>query len=417
MSTLLDRLSALDIADLLLSVAARRHSATLTLEPMGTHHEATLLSETGAKSRVSLPGELGDAVAVRLGVVAGSDPWSEDGHLGRVKVRAGSTEADFMVVLRHTTRGWSAEVRRMYEADTKPPPTIEGQVPVEWIGPYQLEGTLGRGGMGVVYRATREGSGKPVAIKVLHPELASDPRIAAQFVREGRAASLSNHPGIVNVTDFGTLPDGRAFLVMELVEGKTLEKVLAEGPLPPARAVRIARRILDALSAAHVRGVFHRDLKPANIFLDDQDGVKIADFGSAKLDAIAPEAPEPPPEGAEARSSAVGTPGYMSPEHARGLPTDERTDIYAMGCILFKMLNGRVPFEGRVLMDVLFKQTPVAIPALASPHGPLPEVLERIVARSLARNLEERYANASEMRQDLDRALATLPLNERTRPR
>jgi serine/threonine-protein kinase len=107
----------------------------------------------------------------------------------------------------------------------------------------------------------------------------------------------------------------------------------------------------------------------------------------------------------------------MSPEHARGKPTDERTDIYAMGCILFKMLNGRVPFEGRVLMDVLFKQAPVPIPALASPYGELPEVLERVVARALARNVDERYANASEMRQDLDRALATMPLNERTRPR
>ena len=150
-------------------------------------------------------------------------------------------------------------------------------------GSYRLTTELGRGGMGVVWSAFHVESGRTVAVKVLHSEVAQDARLGAQLGREGRAASLANHPGIVNVTDFGTSPSGRAFLVMELVEADTLDKLLEAGALPLRRALVVARRIASALQAAHVRGVIHHDLKPSNVFVDAHDNVKIGDFGAARV--------------------------------------------------------------------------------------------------------------------------------------
>jgi serine/threonine-protein kinase len=242
-----------------------------------------------------------------------------------------------------------------------------------------------------------------VAIKVLHRELAADPRLASQFVREGRAASLANHPGIVNVTDFGRLPSGRAYLVMELVEAATLEAVLAEGALRPRRAVAIARRIAAALAAAHVRGVIHRDLKPSNVFLDPHDGVKIGDFGAAKVISPLPDST------ATQHGVVLGTPFYMSPEQARGLPTDERTDFYALGCILFRMIAGRPPYEGETVMDIVSGHMSRPVPRLESPVGPVPEAVVSIVAKAMAKRAEDRPQTVSEIGADLDRALASFP--------
>jgi serine/threonine-protein kinase len=226
--------------------------------------------------------------------------------------------------------------------------------------------------------------------------------MSARFVREGRAAALVNDPGVVGVSDFGTLPDGRSFLVMEWVEGRTLEEVLGEGgTLPPAEAVRATIRILAALEAAHVRGVVHRDLKPSNVFLVPGGRVKIADFGAALVDD--------PLRGAGTETGIIlGTPAYMAPEQALALPTDGRSDLYAVGGILFRVLSGAPPFRATALVEVLRQQIEDPAPPVTSPHGPLPDVLTGCVARALAKRPDDRFRSAAEMRAVLELALVLL---------
>ena len=176
------------------------------------------------------------ALGVRLGILARLDPWGEGTRCGLVRLRTGKGTAEFLVELDRSPLGSSVEVRRISDAadlEAAHAAHQEDEV-LRHVGAYAVLGELGRGGMGVVYRARHDETGRVVAIKVLHRELAADPRLASQFVREGRAASLANHPGIVNVTDFGKLPSGRAYLVMELVEFGTLEAVLAAGRAPPS---------------------------------------------------------------------------------------------------------------------------------------------------------------------------------------
>lgn len=258
--------------------------------------------------------------------------------------------------------------------------------------------------MGVVYRAQPKDGGPPVAVKVLQAELAADPACVEQFVREGQAASVSNHPGIVGVLDFGRSPEGTAYLVMELLEGPTLEQVLADGALEAARALVVARRIAAALEAAHVRGVVHRDLKPSNVFLDPLDFVKLADFGAAKL-----RLPMGQGRSAGTTGPVMGTPLYMAPEQALGQPTDERTDVYALGCILFQMVAGRPPFLGRDISEVLRLHASTPAPQAVSPYGRVTADVEAILRRALAKRPDERYASVGEMGADLERALRTLP--------
>jgi serine/threonine-protein kinase len=334
------------------------------------------------------------------------DPWAPGARLGRIDVRVGGRRAELLVVLRDTPWGFAVELRRLvaHEAATRAADLASG---AGRIGPYHLEREIGRGSMGIVYRARRAGTGPPVAVKLLNPSIAYDPAMSARFVREGRAAALVNDPGVIGVSDFGSLPDGRAFLVMEWVEGCTLEEALGEGgTLPPAEAVRIVLRILTALEAAHVRGVVHRDLKPSNVFVTHGGQVKIADFGAALVDD--------PLRGSKTEAGLIlGTPAYMAPEQALALPTDARADLYAVGGILFRVLSGAPPFRGAALLEVLRMQIEDAAPAVTSPHGPLPEVVTGCVARALAKRPDDRFRNAAEMRAVLELALVLLGGAER----
>jgi len=400
------RPSAIDVADALLCVLVFERAAALLLGPRGDRYEVLLTREATPEALVDLPPALGHAVAARLGLMGGLDPWGAGDRLGRVVVRVGRAHGEFVVILRDLETGFEAEVRRLAEyaeaATTDELARGSGR-----IGPYLVEKEIGRGAMGIVYRATREGTGAPVAVKLLNPTIASDPAMSARFVREGRAAALVNDPGVVGVTDFGTLPDGQGFLVMELVEGRTLEEVLEQsGTLPADEAVRIVRRIAAALAAAHVRGVVHRDLKPSNVFVTAEGQIKIADFGAALVqDALRTVAAE--------ASVILGTPAYMAPEQAQALPTDDRADVYSLGCILFRMLSGAPPFPGGAVLEVLTKHINDPAPPVTSPRGPLPASLVECVARTLAKLPDDRFRSVSEMKAALDEVQRQLGGSER----
>jgi eukaryotic-like serine/threonine-protein kinase len=212
------------------------------------------------------------------------------------------------------------------------------------IGEYVVEGKIGEGGMGVVYAATHPVIGKKAAIKVISHSLSRDTDAVQRFIQEARSVNTIRHINIVDVFAFGQLPDGRRYFVMEWLQGSSLAGRIAGGPMPPFEAVEVLDQIADALEAAHEKGIVHRDLKPDNIFLVDVRGgrqlVKLLDFGIAKL----------MDEGGVINRTRtgmmMGTPGYMSPEQARGVRVDHRTDVYALGAIAFELLTGKLPFDG-----------------------------------------------------------------------
>ncbi len=200
-------------------------------------------------------------------------------------------------------------------------------------GRYRILSLLAEGGMGVVYKAERVGIGRPVVVKFLHAILSDKPGIVDRFEREARATARLNHPNCVALIDFG-IDDGSPYLVMEYVEGKTLADLLDHGAVPAGRAVDIIRQILGGLEHAHDRGILHRDLKPANVMIVEVEGyrgdfVKILDFGLAKLAWPGEDKRDVTVEGI-----AIGTPGYMSPEQAAGVPSDRRSDVYCVGALL-----------------------------------------------------------------------------------
>jgi serine/threonine-protein kinase len=269
-------------------------------------------------------------------------------------------------------------------------------------GRYVVEALLGQGGMGFVYAARHAIIDKRVAIKVLRKEAAQDEASAQRFIAEAKAASKIGHQNIVDITDFGVLQHGHAYFVMEFLDGPILSKLSGSGLyLEPKRAIGIAIQIARGLHAAHQKGIIHRDLKPENIFVLERDGqndvVKIVDFGIAK----------------DTRSSrkltqvgmVLGTPEYMSPEQATGQPTDHRVDMYALGCILYEMLIGEVPFKGENSNKTLTKHVfeSVTPPSQRRPDLEIPPALEAVVLRTLEKKPNDRYGDMKELMSELER--------------
>jgi tRNA A-37 threonylcarbamoyl transferase component Bud32 len=279
-------------------------------------------------------------------------------------------------------------------------------------GRYHLERKIGEGAMGVVFSARHAVIERPLAIKVLKREAMHDTATVRRFVQEAQAASRIGHPNIVDVTDFGTTPDGMTYSVMELVPGQTLGTALRnDAPFAPARAIRIAGQIARALAAAHDKGIVHRDLKPENVFLLDREGrpdfVKIVDFGIAK---VTPQSGKPTEPRLTRAGSVFGTPEYMAPEQAAGRgDTDGRADIYALGVILYEMLCARVPHRGDSMLRTLAMQMldPIAPPSKVRPELAIAPELEAIVMRALAKEREQRYPTMGELVAALE---AILPL-------
>ena len=271
------------------------------------------------------------------------------------------------------------------------------------ISHYRLEEEIGRGGMGVVYRATDTRLERPVAIKILPAELTADTDERRRLLREARAASALNHPHIVTIHEVGE-DDGTTFIAMELVDGEPLDRVLARGALPLPAALDYAGQVAGALGAAHERGIVHRDIKPGNIAITRDRRAKVLDFGLAKLTQRAPT--DATASFATLPGTVVGTLAYMSPEQAEGKPVDARSDVFSLGAVLYEMLSGRRPFAHTSdlgLVAAILRDDP---PPLRTVNAGVPAAVERIVHRALAKSPAARYANAAELRADLAAALA-----------
>jgi serine/threonine-protein kinase len=279
--------------------------------------------------------------------------------------------------------------------EASPPEPPDPRVGAVLQGRYRLDAQLASGAMGVVYRGERLQLGRPVAVKFLHPWIATQKAFLTRFETEARAMSRLQHPNCVSVIDFGI--EGTPYLVMDFVTGKTLRETLGAGRLPPARALRLVRQLLAGLGYAHAQGIIHRDLKPENLILSDEPGLsdhlRILDFGLAKLrDGPAMTA-----------GFAVGTPSYMSPEQtgADGA-IDARTDLYAVGVVLFELLSGRKPFQSENVGELLLMHREQAPPLLRAVAPDLSADMEAVVSKALAKLADDRFQTAAEFATALD---------------
>jgi hypothetical protein len=271
------------------------------------------------------------------------------------------------------------------------------------ISHYRIVRALGAGGMGEVYLAEDTKLGRQVALKVLSRDSANDPDRRARFEREARAVAALNHPGIVTIHSVEE-DQGVLFLTMELVDGRTLSECIPQGGMTLHQLLKIGIPLTDAIGTAHHRGITHRDLKPANVMVGHDGRVKVLDFGLAKQqsqDSFQGETAMVPTAHVTAEGKILGTVAYMSPEQAEGKPVDQRSDIFSLGIVLFEMATGQRPFKGDSNVSVLsavLKDTP---PLVTDLRSDLPRDLGRIVKRCLAKDPEERYQSAKDLRNDL----------------
>ena len=283
-----------------------------------------------------------------------------------------------------------------------PPVTVSPDAPDPRVGSviqgrYKILAALASGGMGVVYRGERLQLGRPVAIKFLHPWIATQQSFLDRFQVEAQAMSRLGHPNCVSVIDFGV--EDVPFLVMDFIAGRNLRSIVQHGRLEPARALGFARQILSGVAHAHAQGIVHRDLKPENIIIGDTPGlvdyVRILDFGLAKLK----DGP------ALTVGMAVGTPSYMAPEQTlSGGVVDSRTDIYAVGILLFEMLTGKKPFASESLAELILMQQEKPAPRLGDVAAGIPfsDALEAVIAKAVAKAPADRFASAAELAAALD---------------
>ena len=276
-------------------------------------------------------------------------------------------------------------------------------------GNFRIDGLIGSGAMGNVYKAEQLSLGKQVAIKVLHPHLMGDEKLVGRFKREAKSASLLNHPNSIQIIDSGQDRDGTLYIAMELLTGRDLAQVIRDDfPLPLPRVVRILSQVLSALEEAHAQRVIHRDLKPSNIMLiqrrDEKDFVKVCDFGIAK--ATLSEADDRAAM-LTIQGLVCGTPEYMAPEQARAEPLDGRADLYAAAVILYQMVTGDIPFRADSPMAIVSRHLvePPMPPSKRRPDLRLPKIIDDVVLRGLEKEREMRYPTAVAFREVLEGVL------------
>jgi eukaryotic-like serine/threonine-protein kinase len=271
------------------------------------------------------------------------------------------------------------------------------------LGPYAVSDAIGAGGMGEVYRAHDPRLNRDIAIKVLPSSFSEDPQRLHRFKQEALAVAALNHPNILAVYDIGSQDDGSPYIVSELLEGSSLRDRLRTGPLSLRKSIDYAIQMARGLAAAHDKGIVHRDLKPENIFITHDGRVKLLDFGLAKLTQATPASGE-----AETRTiqsdagTVVGTAGYMSPEQIRGKPADGRSDLFALGAVLYEMISGKRAFHGDTTADTMSAILQSDLPELTETNRNVPPALERIVRHCVEKNPEERFHSAHDVAFDLE---------------
>lgn len=280
-------------------------------------------------------------------------------------------------------------------------------------GKFEILDLIGAGGWSTVYRARDTKLGRMVAFKLLRADLASTAEKMQRFEREARIISALSHPNICSVYDYGILPNGQPYLVLEYLTGQTIaEVILSSGVFSPQSTVALMKQTANALTAAHAKDIVHRDLKPANLMLVEERGVqliKIIDFGLAKtLGAL--EADQLTHTGL-----TLGTPSYMSPEQVRGVVLDARSDVYSFGCIMYEMLTGICPISGRNTFEIMQNHLEM-VPSIPDPSEQIPQPLKDIVLRCLSKDASERYQSMAELEADLDSFGKTGKLNRRKKP-
>jgi serine/threonine protein kinase len=312
--------------------------------------------------------------------------------------------------------------KKEYEGDTASCPDDGGELVPKMKDPfigtviadkYELLSVLGVGGMSTIYKAKHKYMGRMAALKLLHPYLVADASMFQRFQYEAKAASTLDHSNVVGIYDFGITDDGKAYLVMDYLEGEDLSVLLErEGLLPEIQAREIFRQACAGLDHAHSKGVIHRDLKPSNLFLCPEDEgrfiVKLVDFGIAKIS----EAPGEAAQNLTRTGEVFGSPLYMSPEQCLGKTMDNRTDIYSLGSCMYEALTGRPLFTGENAFTIMTKHIHELPEAMDLPQFPAFIEIERIVFRALAKNPDERYATVTDLKSDLELVLRTLrPVN------
>jgi hypothetical protein len=431
------------VADLALFAPIAVGANLVTLDPGPEVAWLVVKRASATLATFALAPEVGTAAAARLAHIADIDPASlvsdhPQGSLARrVKVRGGDDAGELLVTVAAAPEGLRVEVRPLdvngrvhrtsllrctacgalqtsrhfgddgaavCEFDGKElAEAIDKPEPGGFMGAYRLGEILGEGGMGRVIAGEHAFLGRPVAIKLLHRTIAEDPLAGRRFLAEARAASRLRHSSIVEILDYGVLDDGRPYMVMERLDGESLDaKLSRETAFEPEIALLLAREIAVALGAAHAGGVIHLDLKPANVILVDPFSpeapkVKLIDFGAAVRTGSPTE---------------EGTPAYMSPEHACGEPADPRSDLYALGVVLFEMLTGHVPFDQPNALQVLRAHLNDVPPTVSSPKRPLPLAVTRLVDRALKKKADERQQTAPDFVAGVDAALAALRRKE-----
>jgi len=275
--------------------------------------------------------------------------------------------------------------------------------PGDRLGPYEVVSPLGAGGMGAVYKARDPRLQRDVAIKVLHPDRMTDAERRQRFLVEAKAVSSLNHPNILTVYDIGT-EDDIAYLVTELVDGRSLDALIPSTGFPVGEVLRIGTQVADALARAHAAGIIHRDLKPANVMLAADGRVKVLDFGLAKI--VEPSQSDDfdtqTMEGKTAEGTVMGTAGYMSPEQAQGRPLDQRSDIFSFGAMLYELATGRRAFPGDSTMSTIAAVLREEPQAPGDLRKDLPSELTRIIMRCLRKDPARRVQSTADLKVALD---------------
>lgn len=376
------------VADLALAAAVRARADAVYIEPTADSDDYLMTLERGREvlATVPLDAQLGSAVIARLAFLAELDLAASHPSSGVVPVKSGDRDVEIVITVRPGAALRADLMLTTRQRGRQAVAAVE-LAPGDTVGNYRIIEFLGEGGMGTVFRVEHAVLGRAYALKVLRSRVVDrDDGAAEKFVREARTAARVRHPNIVDVFDFGYLPDGRPYFVMELLDGESLATRVARGPLPLAEVVSIARQLATALAAAHDRGVIHADVTPSNVLVIDTGElhVKLVDFGLAELagEGMRDENPE----------FVLGTPAYISPEQLRGLAPSDRSDQYGMGAVVFELLTGSPPFNDPDLRALCMMHLQAPVPVIESPHGPLPPKLADLVTTCLAKTPQARFS-------------------------